>query len=78
MKSENRVRELISDGERRIKILSAMEIELAAKSPFIEAVLEFLKHNPEFYEMAVHRIDSEKDNLGKIMASLECLKTIAV
>jgi hypothetical protein len=78
MKSENRVRELISDGERRIKILSAMEIELAAKSPFIEAVLEFLKHNPEFYEMAVNRIDSEKDNLGKIMASLECLKTIAV
>jgi hypothetical protein len=78
MKSEIRVRELISDGERRIKILSAMEIELAAKSPFIDAALEFLKHNPECYEKALNRINSEKDNLGKIMASIECLKTIAV
>jgi hypothetical protein len=78
MKDEIRVRQLISDGERRIKILSAMDIELAAKSPYVDAVLEFLKHNPDYYQKALSRIDSEKDNLGKIMATIDCLKTIAV
>lgn len=74
MKSQKRVQKLICDGERRMKILSSMDIDLAAKSPFIDNVLEFLKNNPDSYNQAISLIDTQKDNLSKIRVSIECLK----
>jgi hypothetical protein len=76
MKSQKRVQKLICDGERRMKILSSMDIDLAAKSPFIDNVLDLLKNNPDRYNQAVSLIDSQEDNLSKIRVSIECLKKL--
>jgi hypothetical protein len=76
MKSHKRVQKLICDGERRMKILSSMDIDMAAKSPFIDNVLEVLKNNPDSYNQALFLIDTQKDNLSKIRVSIECLKKL--
>ena len=74
--THKKVQELISDGERRLKILSAMEIKVVANSPYVKNVLEFLRQHPSCYNEASASIAAQKDPLSKIEKSIEYLKIL--
>jgi hypothetical protein len=70
-----KTRELILNGERRLKVLSATRVN-AVSSPYIDNVLEYLRNNPDHYDEAAALIAAQDSTLKKIAAGIEYLKTL--
>ncbi len=67
--------ELISNGERRLKLLSEMKVDVVT-SPYIDKVLNYLLNDPKLYGEAKTSFDSQEHTLNKILTAIEYLKAL--